>query len=301
MALTRSERLRAQDLEECGRFGEEFGLGAVEAVRRELDDRTGLRTLGWVAVIIGIIGLVVAWPLDWAMPTSPAFTAGVISGALLVAGGPLVAIGRRLAMVSGWMVLYSGGVAHFGPKRPQPLAMRWADVEAVTITTGDDEGTPTTSLTSLTLQGRNGTQLSFPYQLREQVAIAAHRALAPLIAASMIYTYDSGLPVVASPDVQVNQWGIIFSRARRYAWSDIGLVVMEHPSADAPGVTTRINLKKDAKGYGHRYADPSHVPNGIFLADLIAHAARQRGLPVQGYAGPGAGRLLSVWGPKALP
>jgi hypothetical protein len=104
----------------------------------------------------------------------------------------------------------------------------------------------------------------------------------------MMYAYDSGQPVVLAPNAQVSQWGIIYMRGNRRAWTDIGAVVMEH-SVAGPGVITRMDLRKAGKGRLHNYCDPSGVPNGIFLADLIAHAARQRGIRVGGYAGPTAG------------
>jgi hypothetical protein len=56
-----------------------------------------------------------------------------------------------------------------------------------------------------------------------------------------------------------------------------------------------MDLRKAVKGWGHRYIDPSGVPNAIFLTDLIAYAARRRGLPVEGHEGPAIHPLCLVW------
>jgi hypothetical protein len=301
MALTRRERLRAQDLEECGRVGEQFGLGAAEFVGHDFDDQSGLRWLGRSASSLGFLGLTVGWPIAAGLRMSPSWYVGVIADVVMIAGPPLMIIGKRLAGVSVRQCLYSGGLAHIDRKAAEPAVLRWADVEVVTIETGDDDGTPTTSLIGCTLRGRTGLVMRIHQDIMGPVAVAAHRALAPRIVSAMIYTYNSGQPVIAAPNAQVDQWGITFPRKKdRRAWTDIGVVVMEH-SAAGPTLTTRINLQKAGKARSRNYCDPSRVPNGIFLADLIAHAARQRGLPVRGYAGPGFGRLLSVLGPKALP
>ena len=259
------------------------GLGAIEAVAREFDDRSGLRWIGGCAVAIGFIGLCVVWPVAAAVTASPSVSIGVIFGVVLVVGWPLMAIGKRLATVAARLCLYSGGLARIDRRAAEPVVLRWADVETVTIETGDDEGTPTTYLTGCTLRGWSGVEIKVRREIREQVVIAAHRTLAPRVVAAMIRAYDSGQPVVPSVNAQVSQWGITFPRRKRLPWTDIGVVVMEHHSA-TPGITTRMDLRKGRKGWPHHYCDPSGVPNGIFLPDLIAHAARQRGVLVEGYA-----------------
>jgi hypothetical protein len=100
----------------------------------------------------------------------------------------------------------------------------------------------------------------------------------------MIRAYDSGQPLVIGPKVQVDQSGIVFPRSKnRLAWTDIGVVVTTNPYPFAASVTTLMDLRKSAKGRSHHWCDPSGVPNGIFIFDLIAHAARQRGVQVQDY------------------
>jgi hypothetical protein len=100
----------------------------------------------------------------------------------------------------------------------------------------------------------------------------------------MIRAYDSGQPLAIGPKVQVDQSGIVFPRSKnRLAWTDIGVVVKTNPYPFAASVTTLMDLRKSAKGRSHHWCDPSGVPNGIFVFDLIAHAARQRGVPVQDY------------------
>jgi hypothetical protein len=283
--ISRKDRLRAQDLEECGRVGEEFGLGAVEAVARDLDDRTGLRRAGRAAITVGVLGLFVAVPIVGGVTTlgPDTVTVAVISGALLILGGLLAGVGRRLANVSGWLCLYSGGLARINRKNPEPKVLHWADVEAVVIVTGDDEGTPTTTMTSCTVRGRTGVEFKASYAIREQVALAAYQNLAPRISAAMIDAYNSGQPVIADR-ARVDHAGVTFPKGRHLSWGEIGIVVMGHPSGAAASVTTRMDFRKGEK-WPRRYFDPSSVPNGIFLADVIAHAARQRGVRVEGYQG----------------
>jgi hypothetical protein len=285
MALTRSERLRAEDLEECGRVGEQFGLGAPEFVARQLDDRTGLRWIGGTGVAIGSIGLFVVWPVVASLKMSPSMGILVIFGVVLVVAWPLIAVGKRFANVSVRQCLYSGGVARIDRKAAEPTVVRWADVESVTIETGDDDGTPTASLIGCTLRGQAIAAFKVHRDIMGYVAVAAHRALAPRIVPAMIATYNSGQPVIAAPNAQVSQWGIVFPRRNRRAWTEISVLGMEHSDA-GPNVVTRMDLRKDRKGWwSHDYCDPSGVPNAIFLADLIAYAARQRGVRVDGYAG----------------
>lgn len=281
MALTRNDRLRSDDLEECGRVGEECGLGDVEAVERELDDRTRLRLIGGSVLASGFLGLWVVWPTVSGVTGSPSLYLVEIFGGLLVAGGPLMIIGKRLATVATRLCLYTGGLASIDRKAAEPTVLRWADVETVTIG-ASDEGAPT--VTSCTLRGRAGVVMIAGPEISEQVAVAAYRALAPAIMAAMIAAYDSGQSVAVCADAQVSQWGIVFPRKNRLAWADISLVVMEHPSDAADCLTTRVDVRTGRKGRTHNYCNPAGVPNGIFLADLIAHAARQRGVRVEGHA-----------------
>ncbi len=59
---------------------------------------------------------------------------------------------------------------------------------------------------------------------------------------------------------------------------------MRHPSGVASALTTRVDFSRGEK-LPSRYFDPSSLPNEIFLPDVIAHAARQRGVRVEGHRG----------------
>jgi WD40 repeat protein len=186
-------RVRAADLEVCGRVGEEFGLGAVEAVSRDLDDRTGLRRLGWTAIIIALAGLVVGVPVLAVTGALLALVIAAIScAAMLLLSWPVIAIGRQFAGVSGRTCLYSGGLARIRRGEPEPTVLRWADIESVK---------------------------------------------------------------------------------------------MEHSPATATSLVTRIGFQlRGRKGeVSHVYLSPGDLPNGILLADVIAHAARHHGVRAEGY------------------
>jgi hypothetical protein len=281
--LSRKQRLRAEDLEECGRVGEEYGLGAIEAVTRDLDDPTGMRGLGWTAVILAFVGVSLALPIDAALAPSSSgveIIAG-ICGVLAVAGVPLILIGGRFANVAGRQCLYSGGVARFGRDEPEPKVLRWNDVDTVTIETNKDEGKPQTSVAGCVLRGRAGIELKARHSDGERMALAARRGLAPRLAAAMIYAYDRGEPVIAGSAL-VSQQGVTFPDGKNLAWARIGGVELEHPSRAARSLTTRIDFRQAGWKWSSQVLDPSGIPNGIFLADVIAHAARQHGVLVAG-------------------
>jgi hypothetical protein len=120
----------AEDLEECGAVGERYGLGTVEAVRRDLDDSNGYSITGGCFVTLGLLGLCVAVPVIGGVTSSGAnaLTAGEICGALLVVGGIALVIGRRHASVMVRLCLYSGGLARLDHRKPEPEVLPWADV-----------------------------------------------------------------------------------------------------------------------------------------------------------------------------
>jgi hypothetical protein len=97
----------------------------------------------------------------------------------------------------------------------------------------------------------------------------------------MIYAYERGEPVIAGSAL-VSQQGITFPDGKNLAWGKIGGVELEHPSRAAGSLTTRIDVRQAGWKWSGQVLDPSGIPNGIFLADVIAHAARQHGLLVSG-------------------
>jgi hypothetical protein len=72
--------------------------------------------------------------------------------------------------------------------------------------------------------------------------------------------------------------------SRHLAWTEIESVTMEHDPRETLEVVTKIDII-DRKGRPRTF-DPSGIPNGIFLAHLIAHAAARNGIQVDGYQPP---------------
>jgi hypothetical protein len=180
------------------------------------------------------------------------------------------------------LCLYSGGLARLDRRKPEPEVLPWAGVETVTIASDHDEGDPKTGLAGCTVRGRSGTEFKVPSKLRQATAKAVHRGVAPRIAAAMIDAYDAGQPVICGK-AEVDPQGVTLPDGKRLAWADLSTVELQHPSATARGVTTRIDFTMAGKRSRRAELDPTDIPNAIFLADLVAHAARQRGLTVLGY------------------
>jgi hypothetical protein len=281
--LSRKARLRAADRADCGAVGERFELGAVEAVTRDLDDSNGFTTLGGCAVGLCFLGLCVALPVVAGVTRSGAdsLITAEACGALLAAGVIALVIGHRRAAVRR-LCLYYGGLARLDERKPEPEVLRWADVETVTISSEHDEGDPKTGLAGCTVRGRSGTEFTVPVELLAATAKAVHRNVAPRIASAMIYAYDAGQPAICG-NAEVDPQGVTLPDGKRLAWADLDTVELQPPSATARGVTTRIDFTLAGQRKRRAVLDPTDIPNAIFLADLVAHAARQRGLTVLGY------------------
>src|SRR5215469_16864476 len=189
------ERKRADDLEEAGRVGEEHGLGAVEAVRRESKRTTRHEALGCGSMFLALFAALPAAIAVTVATSSPILMvlAWVTFGVLFILG-PLV-LGEEQDVVSKRVAVYSGGVAQILPGQPTPQVLRWADVGVVTVSLETDEGTPLAGLSACKLLGL-GTEIT-EGQEAAAVALAAHRALAPRYVPRLIEAYESGQPVMA--------------------------------------------------------------------------------------------------------
>jgi hypothetical protein len=89
--------------------------------------------------------------------------------------------------------------------------------------------------------------------------------------------------------VQVDAAAITLADGSRLEWSSMRGVALAHPSPASPDMTTLVTItapdprsrRGNVTDFPH---DPAGIPNAIFLADLIAHAARQHDVPVYGQA-----------------
>jgi hypothetical protein len=276
------ERKRADDLEEAGRVGEEHGLGTVEAVRRETKSMTRHEALGCGLMFLALLAALPAAIAVTVATSSPVLMvlAWVAFGVLFILG-PLVT-GEEQHVVSKRVAVYSGGVAQILPGQP-PQVLRWADVGVVTVSLETDEGTPLARLSACKLLGL-GTEITEGKQAAA-FALAAHRALAPRFVPRLIEAYESGQPVTAG-NGHIDHLGVTPPGSSRHlAWPEIESVTMEHDSRETLEVATKIDIIGHKRSRSRTF-DPSGIPNGIFLAHLIAHAATRNGIRVDGYQPP---------------
>jgi hypothetical protein len=277
------ERKRADDLEEAGRVGEEHGLGTVEAVRRETKSTTEHEGLGCLFLFLALCG---ALPAAIAVTVATSLTTlmvilWVTFGVLFILG-PLVT-GEKQEVVTKRVAVYPGGVAQILPGQPVPQVLRWADVGVVTVSLDTDEGTPLAGLSTCRLLGL-GTEIAEGEEAAA-FALAAHRALAPRFVPRLIQAYESGQPVMAG-NGHIDHLGVTPPGSSWHlAWTEIESVTMEHDSTETVEVVTKIDIIGRKRSQSRTF-DPSGIPNGIFLAHLIAHAAARNGIQVDGYQPP---------------
>jgi hypothetical protein len=292
MAVSREDRLHAEDLKECGRVGAEFGLGEIEAISRITEYKSHEGVVWCIGIGWSLFALLPLFEFTDGTPPSPwIFTTvlGVLFGAGFAATWWLVTRMIFTATVTGRLCLYSGGVAQLARGKARPMVLRWGDVEAITIfTANDDDGAPTTTLSQYVLRGtgQDGateTEIIDRGKTLRPVTLAAHRVLAPRFVPQLISSYDSGEPVIAGR-LRVDQRGITTPADEHFGWHEINGVELEPSTRPEGAPATRIYLS--LVPWRPRIIDPSGIPNGIFLAHVITHAAMRNGIEVRGYQEP---------------
>jgi len=284
---SREERLHAEDLEECGRVGEEFRLGPLEFASHAMEDPSWPNAIGCLMITASVLGGIpagIAVGLSSASPTAKLVVYATFV-ALFFLGWPLGAIGALADVVASRTGLYPDGVAQIRRTEPEPAVLRWADVETVTVELTTDEGTPLTGLEKCALRGRGETEVAVQRKAVETVVAAAHRALAPRLVPPLIAAWDRREPVTAG-DARVDHEGVTLPDGKRLAWPEIKSVTMRHASKESADVITRIDIRVVRRNRLH-YFDPSGVPNAVFLAHVVARAAMRSGVQVDGYQGAG--------------
>jgi hypothetical protein len=280
--LSREERLRAEDLEECGRVGAEFRLGEVEFTSHAMEAPSWPGAIGCLMIMASVLGGIpagIAVGLSSASPTAK-LVVYAIFGAMFFLGWPLGAIGVLADVVASRIGLYPDGVAQLRRTEPEPVVLRWADIETVTVELTTDEGTPLTGLEKCALRGRNGAEITEAKAV-ETVVAAVHRALAPRLVPPLIAACDRGEPVTAGA-ARVDDEGITLPAGKRLTWPEVKSVTMGHASKDSADVITRIDIRVVRRNRLHHF-DPSGIPNAIFFAHVLAHAAMRNGVQVDGY------------------
>jgi hypothetical protein len=286
--FSRKERLHAEDMELCGRVGQEFALGTLERVSRSRELTKPAAWGGVLGTIVFLVGLPVAGGVAGG-PSAPATKVIVAAavGGLFAACCVLFWAGLARSPVTTRLFRYSGGLAQLVGSEPEPRVARWSDVRDFTVHYFEADDAPPrlsdfqlTTDTGTTLPGLRG------YRFRREartVAAEAERNLAPRLVAAMIAAYESGATVTFGR-VQVSNEGITVP-----GWSPAGELI-EWPRVKSMHVTY---TGKDG-GYAHEIIiggkglptteiSVSGLPNGIFLPHLLAHVAGRQGVMLTGY------------------
>lgn len=262
-------------------FGEEFGLGEVRRIacarKYSLSARLGLPFAG-LAVVFGVP--VVVKTAGWAQGISAATFGTVAAGCCLMHFR-----GAARAQVTGRLYWYSGGLAEFSGDTPEPVVARWADVETVTVTFWREYDT-TPTITAFLVRTSDGTELAcyerYSTSVLHGLAAEAGRVLAPRMIAPLIETFESGRPVAVG-GTRIDQSGITVDlpRGRLVPWAGIDSITIDHVTLSGePAVVHEIGVEQ-RPDKARMPIVLSGVPNGIFLAQLIARAAAQHGIPVR--------------------
>jgi hypothetical protein len=278
------EQQRADDRAAAVSVGEEFGLGEVRSITlaRSYPPSTGLGVAVAGLSVFGIPGVVLT--AGWAQAVNAA-----AFGTLFLLGCLMFGLGVAGGEVSARLYRYSGGLAEFAGDSPEPRVVRWADVEAVTVTYGAG-GQPTGRepvLTGCVVRAADGTELPGAAMRYERivlraVAAEASRVLAPRLTAPQIEDYEAGRPVTVG-GTRIDRSGITFDlpRGTPIPWGEVGSITISYAtSPTGPAVVTDIAIARRSGG-PDRVIGLSGVPNGVFLPRLIARAAAAHGVPVR--------------------
>jgi hypothetical protein len=270
---------RPDDQAAATRLGADLGLGDLRMVLRA--HRYGpAPLLGGLLVFVTAIAGPVAIVAD--AGAAQAINTVVFVG-LFFLGGLMLGLGIARASVTRRLFLYSGGLAELTDDQPEPRVVRWADVEAVTITYLEREEYPD-MLHGCTLHARGGDTLALgkyrPRALRS-LASEADRVLAPRLVPPLIAAYESGEPVTMG-DARIDRSGVTvgLQTGSRIAWTDMRSVTISFSasSSDAAAAVKQIYFRPRSGTMCSVRA--SGVSNGVFLPHLVAHAAARNGVRV---------------------
>jgi hypothetical protein len=288
----RGARRRRADLAEAEWIGAEYGLGTVDEVIRQWRDRSGLISVANFlftgAIVWGLGGVLFIVAPSGSGTVKAGF--GVFIGGLIAAASLLLTLGERFKAVRNRYFLFAGGVAQLDGRDPRPRVLRWADIETVTITAKkDDDGNLETDVDSCVLAGPGRPAITagpggenFSETPGRDVAAAAHRSLARRLVPPLIEACQSGEQVTAGW-LGIGEEGVTLQPGGiRHAWSEITSMTVTYDCGHAFAPITRIGFRTAGMTRDYElYLDG--IPNGMFLADMIAHTATVHGVEVNGY------------------
>jgi len=170
---------------------------------------------------------------------------------------------------------------------------RWADVTEFTATYYESEDTAA-RVNGFTVRTDTGTRLSSlrPFwgrsELRTTVA-EAHRFLAPRLVPALTEAYESGAAAEFG-QVRVSQAGVTVRPPADdlIPWTEIKSIRMTY--IGAADYVYEIIIGRTGKPT--QVIDVSGLPDGIFLAHVLAYAAGRHGVLVTGYREARAGMPL---------
>jgi hypothetical protein len=172
---------------------------------------------------------------------------------------------------------YVDGVALQAAREAEPMVIRWADLESMTLVigSGDDDD----YLSSCVLRDRSGRTMTVSHAFRagaEAIAATAEQVLAPGLVPEFVGRYDIGEPVTVGP-VTIDHVAITCANTSSAApdW--------RVPWAEARGIDIRMHghrIRVQGAGGRARLAAMDRVPNGFAVRYLIEHAARRAGITV---------------------
>jgi hypothetical protein len=279
------------ELDVCGRVGAEFGLGEIKVRQRHTHrDPQGCPLWGCLGISVMALGLAgsiallstisVPWRVTYALIAGLALLGLILSIVALVVPRRLQAQPQRQV---DWWCVYAGGAAELRHGFP-PAVLRWHEVESMGMTTDNvageyDEDGPSYLLRSCYMRGSDAV-VNFDEYGISRLARPAYQALAPRFLPPLTSAYDRGAPAIIG-NVYIDQLGITTSDGRRISWRQVGSVRMHYPRQWSIGVASLIELR-DPAGKLIATLDPNYVPNGIFLGDVVRHAAIRQGVPLTG-------------------
>jgi hypothetical protein len=274
------------------RVGTEFGLGACQAAWRGRR-YSGRLAAGAVLLIVMVSGLFIP-------PLATAGLARAITGGLDVA----ILTWAILLIVlppRSWtdrLFLFQAGIVLLDARNPEPVVLRWAYLDTMSITTASGYDDDYVSECVLRDQAGNALTVSRHLNAIDEVAAGAERVLGPRLVPDLTARLACGEPVTVGP-LTADRQGLSWStapgtpqarRAWQASWPQIRAIEF---GLQGQRATVRVG----------QHAHDSHSivldgqPNSFLVRYLIAHAAASAGIPVTGHAVNWDGE--SRWDPEA--
>ena len=283
MAISGQLATRPALAAEGARVGAEFRLGACTAAwrGRRFSARIGM---GFLLLIVLASGAFI--PPFATTGAARAITGGldaaILAWAILLIVLPPISWTDRL-------FLYQAGIVLLDARHPEPTALRWNQLESMSITTAS--GYDDDYVSSCVLRDRAGNTLTVSRHLNafDEVVAAAERVLAPRLVPALIARFDSGQPATVT-NLTADRHALSWGTAWRVPWPEMRAIDFE-----LQGQRAAVKVGWHARNSQRLVLDGQ--PNSFLVRYLIAHAAALAGITVSGHARHWDGE--SGWDPEA--